>query len=126
MESISETNETYNVKMYKINSTEDFNSLYEKDNGINVLIFSAKWCGPCKRLKPQLMELIVKLRKDDKIMKAIKFYYIDVDKCLSLSEHHKISTVPTIIVLNKSIEEYRTNEIDNIDEVLLELSMTIV
>ena len=34
--------------------------------------------------------------------------------------------VPTIIILNNSIEQYRTNEIDNIDEILLDLSMNMV
>ena len=55
-----------------------------------VLIFSASWCGPCKRLKPQLIELIVKLRENKQVIKPIQFYFINVDNCISLSEHHKV------------------------------------
>ena len=126
MESISENKGIHNVKMFEINTIDQFNNLYDNDQNINVLIFSASWCGPCKRLKPQLIELIVKLRENKQVIKPIQFYFINVDNCISLSEHHKVSMVPTIIILNNSIEKYRTNEIDNIDEILLDLSMNIV
>ena len=126
MESIIEKNESCKVKVFKINSIDEFNNNYEKSENIDILIFSANWCGPCKRLKPLLLELIVKLQKSKEILKPLSFYFINVDNCLSLSEHYKVSTIPTIIILKQTIEKYRTNEINNLDEIILELSMSIV
>ena len=125
MESIIEKNESCKVNVFEINSIDEFNSKY-KGNNIDVLIFSATWCGPCKRLKPLLMELIVKLQKNKEILKPVTFYFINVDNCLSLSEHYKVSTIPTIIILTQTIEKYRSNEINNLDEMIVELSMSIV
>ena len=125
MESIIEKNESCRVNTFEINSIDEFNSKY-KGNNIDVLIFSATWCGPCKRLKPLLMELIVKLQKNKEILKPVTFYFINVDNCLSLSEHYKVSTIPTIIILTETIEKYRSNEINNLDEMIVDLSMSIV
>ena len=39
-----------------------------------LLFFTAKWCGPCKNIYPQLEELYKNLNKD-----LIKIYKLDVD-----------------------------------------------
>ena len=52
--------------------------------------FYADWCGPCKRLKPQLEEL-------SNSYKDVKFVKVNVDNQLELAEAHSISAMPTIV-----------------------------
>jgi len=50
--------------------------LSEIDDKVILLIFSAKWCGPCKRLKAKLKD-----SSDSKVelIKDLKYIIIDVD-----------------------------------------------
>jgi thioredoxin len=53
-----------------------------------VFVFSASWCGPCKRVKPHYLEL-------SKANPDITFYYIDIDNCEDAADAHEVSAVPT-------------------------------
>ena len=47
--------------MIEINDINDWNTVFEnhrKDKNILLINFTATWCGPCKKLKPELEKLI--------------------------------------------------------------------
>tara|TARA_Y100001970_G_C14093231_1_gene781192 strand:- start:552 stop:863 length:312 start_codon:yes stop_codon:yes gene_type:complete len=76
-----------------------------KDNDISFIkkkecylffYFTAKWCGPCQRIKPLIQKLDEGL--DDK---KIEFYMIDIDNNDELSEEYDIKSVPTFILIHK-------------------------
>jgi thioredoxin-like negative regulator of GroEL len=55
----------------------------------NVFYFTADWCGPCKKVRPIVEELI----KD-----GYSFQIIDVDIEKELVKNFEISSVPTFIL----------------------------
>lgn len=80
--------------MQEIVGVENWNNILI--NNVKLLVcFSAKWCGPCKTLKPKL-ELLV---NDDRY-KNIGFYTVDVDKNEELSKLLNITSLPTIIIIS--------------------------
>lgn len=63
----------------------------------HIFYFTADWCGPCKRVRPIVEELI----KDGYL-----FQIIDVDLEKELAKNFEISSVPTFILFKneKSIK----------------------
>ena len=57
--------------------------------------FSAKWCGPCKMMKPVLEELHKRLGSKVRIIK------IDIDQSPAIAETLQIHSVPTLILFQK-------------------------
>ena len=55
--------------------------------------FTAKWCGPCQKIKPMILKLKDGLQTD-----KIKFYMIDIDENDDLCDKCKITSVPTFIL----------------------------
>jgi thioredoxin-like negative regulator of GroEL len=76
-----------------------------------LIIFSASWCRPCKRLKKTLESL-----KDDS---NIIVYDIDINAEKAIE--WRISAVPTIILVNNQEEEIQRTLGDLPKEKLLEL-----
>jgi thioredoxin 1 len=57
--------------------------------------FNAKWCGPCKLMKPIFEELAAEY--DGKV----NFISIDTDKFPEIAEIYRISSIPTFILVEK-------------------------
>jgi thioredoxin 1 len=55
----------------------------------HVFYFTADWCGPCKKVRPIVQELI---------QEGYSFQIIDVDTEKELVEKFEISSVPTFIL----------------------------
>lgn len=55
-----------------------------------VYYFSAKWCGPCKTLKPMVATIAMNATDIDIID-------IDVDEDASVGKDHGVYTIPTLI-----------------------------
>ena len=70
---------------------------------IVVLMFTASWCGPCKRIKQEVYDPITgegMLKELEKLApNKIKFLILDVDDLDELSSQFKIKSVPTIYLL---------------------------
>ena len=65
---------------------------------MNIKFFNAKWCGPCKQMKPH----IEKLQKE-----GYDIQEIDVDEQPELAEQYNVRGVPTLVVNGNSLVGYR-------------------
>lgn len=90
--------------MISIKNINDWNSAFEDHkNNKNILLINctASWCGPCKKLKPELEKLSINTKYKD-----VKFYKIYIDECDEIAEQLKIVSVPTtLLVKNDNIVE---------------------
>lgn len=94
------------------------NNQLELDNEkLNILYFSASWCGPCKILKPVMTEIAGE-RTDVNIL------YIDINQNMEIAAKYGIMSVPTLIfikggeVKNKIVGlQPKTNIIHAIDTI---------
>ena len=79
------------------NKRETFNDIIQGDKPV-LIDFSAEWCGPCKLMKPILIELRQRMGNKIRILK------IDVDKSPAVSSAFNIQSVPTLMLIrNKNI-----------------------
>lgn len=62
-----------------------------------LIVFTASWCGPCKQMKPGLLELA------EQYDGSILMY--DADEHMDEREFYAVRAVPTIIVLNSEGDE---------------------
>ena len=65
-----------------------------------LLYFTAEWCGPCKRTRPIVEELM----RDSQ---DVKIYIIDVDIEIEMAQDFGIKSIPTFIVMNDNKEIHR-------------------
>lgn len=61
---------------------------------MQVLYFTAPWCGPCKMFKPVVEMVSSEL--------GVHVNYINVDYDATFSERYSVTAVPTIIILGMS------------------------
>jgi len=59
------------------------------------VIFSSKWCQPCKMLKSLLVSV------EEKYTNKIKFVTIDVQESCTTANKYRIMSVPTVLIFNK-------------------------
>lgn len=81
-----------------------------------VVCFSAKWCGPCKILKP-----VIETLSTSEEYKGIDFYKVDVDESQELSNSLKIVSLPTLIILNSGVEYIRIVG-SNVQQIIADLN----
>ena len=65
--------------------------------------FTAKWCGPCQKIKPMILKLKEGLKTE-----KVKFYMIDIDDNDDLCEKCKVTSVPTFILFKDKKEVGQT------------------
>jgi len=61
-------------------------------NATIVVDFHAQWCGPCKRIAPQL-EALAKDNPD------VFFGKVDVDELPSIAQEYNVEAMPTFILI---------------------------
>ena len=60
-----------------------------------ILYFTADWCGPCKMIKPQLLEA----------SNQISITFIDVDTNSSTAERYNVKNIPCAILIDLNGQE---------------------
>ena len=67
---------------------------------LNVLYFSAPWCGPCKMFGPAFDEVVAEF--DDIDVKKI-----NIDEELVLAKEYEIMSIPTVVLEKDGILVFR-------------------
>ena len=72
--------------------TDDVKDFKTEDECI--VYFTADWCGPCKKLKPQYARASV-------MDPSLNYYMVDVDKVPSSEiQYYGIQSIPQVFVMN--------------------------
>jgi thioredoxin 1 len=78
-------------KFIQINEVNFEEEILKSDLPI-LLEFGAVWCGPCKRVEPELEML------QESLAGKIKLAKLDVDESSNLTMQYQVMSVPTIIL----------------------------
>ena len=65
---------------------------------MNVLYFTADWCGPCKMFKPIMQQVSQEM--------GVAVNYINVDYDASLTQKYSVTSVPTVIITGADGSEW--------------------
>lgn len=78
---------------------------------MNVLYFSAPWCGPCKMFKPVLQQVASEM--------GIAINDINVDYDATFTEKYNITSVPTLLILDdQGIPVFRNSGVISRDQLI--------
>ena len=73
------------------NNISGLTDLTNNSAPLNVLYFTASWCGPCKMISPHVEKLSNEYPK-------VNFYKIDVDEFEDLTSEASVNCMPTFLV----------------------------
>ena len=65
-------------------------SICDSEECYLLFYFTAKWCGPCQRIKPLLQKI-----SDGSDSSVLKVYIIDIDENDEIAQQFNIKSVPT-------------------------------
>lgn len=94
---------------------QNFNELIPLSDVPVLLDFYAEWCGPCKVLGPVIDELSEAYQGKALVAK------VNTELNPQLSQHFKIKSIPTMIIINKGIYRERFQGLipkPNLEEIL--------
>jgi len=78
---------------------------------MNVIYFSAPWCGPCKMFKPVLQQVASEM--------GVAINDINVDYDASFTEKYNITSVPTLLILDhQGIPVFRNSGVMSRDQLV--------
>lgn len=118
----------------------NYNTINKLNNKYIAIYFSAKWCGPCKKFTPKLVDFYNKIDKNnfelifislDKNLNEFNMYFnempwlsipFDKNKSESLSEMFNIDGIPTLHLYDNYgnlISAYGKDIIANYDNILI-------
>ena len=83
---------------------EKFNELIQSTKPV-LVDFYAEWCGPCKIMKPRILDVAERMGDNVKVVQ------IDVDKEKELATRFRISSVPTFIIFKNGKQQWRQSGI---------------
>ena len=71
-------------------------SICDSEECYLLFYFTAKWCGPCQRIKPLLQKV-----SDGADASVLKFFMIDIDENDEIAQKFNIKSVPTFYLYKK-------------------------
>ena len=83
---------------------EKFKELIQSTKPV-LVDFYAEWCGPCKIMKPRILDVAERMGDNVKVVQ------IDVDKEKELATRFRISSVPTLIIFKNGKQQWRQSGI---------------
>jgi len=102
--------------MKNVKGFEEFKQIITDDKYI-LLFFTASWCGPCKKIYPELEELYSKLNTD-----LIEIYKIQVDDDDNeeICKIYKVDSVPAFFLMKdkKCINDLKGADMKGIKKML--------
>lgn len=79
-----------------IEITDNDLSICEGEECYLLFYFTAKWCGPCQRIKPLLQKI-----SDGSDSSILKVYIIDIDENDEIAKEFQIRSVPSYYLYKK-------------------------
>jgi thioredoxin 1 len=83
---------------------ENFDKLIQSSKPV-LVDFYAEWCGPCKMMKPRLLDVAERIGDQAKIVE------VDIDIEKELAERFHIQSVPTLIIFKDGKQRWRQSGI---------------
>ena len=81
-----------------------------------ILYCSASWCGPCRRIKPDLLDWLMKKQSNRGIV-----FLVDIDKHKDLAQLCKVTQIPQFVFFSSEPDskDYKTHRLlsSNIKEI---------
>ena len=68
--------------------------LIKNENRLIVVDCYAEWCGPCKKIAPEISLLEEKFKNDNNGILVLK---VDIDECDDIASAYDIKSLPTIL-----------------------------
>lgn len=96
------------MPVQKIRSVEEFNQLFQSGKKYVFVDFYAQWCGPCKRIAPEIEKL-------SEQYKNVCFCKIDIDEVSELAEHYKATKLPTFMMFEVATRKQKHDRIVGAD-----------
>ena len=81
-----------------------------------VYYFSARWCAPCKVVSPSVEALAIRFP-------GVEFQKVDVDEEHTLSDKHKVRSMPTLVRIKDGVEVARVVGAKTRDDLIKELKL---
>ena len=79
---------------------ENFDKLIQSSKPV-LVDFYAEWCGPCKIMKPTLLDVAERIGDQAKIVQ------VDIDIEKELAKRFHIQSVPTLIIFKDGNQRWR-------------------
>ena len=80
---------------------------YENEDCHLLFYFTAKWCGPCQKIKPLLEKI-----SENADPQKLKILLIDIDENEEIVKEFNIRSVPTFILYHNKKEKGQTGGAD--------------
>merc|ERR1711970_1230989 len=104
--------------VHKCADKGDFTAkLAEAGDKLVVVDFFAVWCGPCKRIAPELEA------HEKELGGAVLFLKVDVDECEDVAAENEISCMPTFIFFKNGakVDQFSGADMGKIKEKIQQL-----
>lgn len=106
------------MKVIEIENDSKFEELMSEnivsEDSLIIFVFSATWCGPCKKLK----KFIKEEGGLDEYEGKIVVFVIDVDGCDDLANGYSIRSMPTVVIHKMEKDEEGDMELKIIKKIV--------